>query len=158
MATLETTNFNDTLPAAPANAQNNKWQADAPTADPRNVSQYTPVMVGDSGSGGLTGAVPHPAAGDAAAGKFLKADGTWAIPPGTGGGPVPVENEVVTFTGTSGTLANTPSVVSGFTQVKLYRDGQRLNPGGGNDFTWTGTAVTLASASAGSVFIADYWM
>jgi hypothetical protein len=34
-------------------------------------------MVGDSGAGGVRGLVPAPAAGDAAAGKFLKADGTW---------------------------------------------------------------------------------
>lgn len=39
-----------------------------------------PVMVGDSGSGGTKGAVPAPAAGDAAAGYFLKADATWASP------------------------------------------------------------------------------
>jgi len=36
------------------------------------------AMVGDSGSGGTKGLVPAPAAGDAAAGKYLKADGTWA--------------------------------------------------------------------------------
>ena len=41
-----------------------------------------PVMVGDSGAGGVEGLVPAPAAGDAAASKFLKANGTWtAIPP-----------------------------------------------------------------------------
>ncbi len=34
-------------------------------------------MVGDSGSGGLKGLAPAPAAGDAAANKYLKADGTW---------------------------------------------------------------------------------
>lgn len=43
------------------------------------------TMVGDSGAGGTKGAVPAPAAGDAAAGKFLKADGTWAVPSGGGG-------------------------------------------------------------------------
>lgn len=37
-------------------------------------------MVGDSGSGGTKGMVPAPGAGDAAGGKFLKADGTWATP------------------------------------------------------------------------------
>ena len=37
-------------------------------------------VVGDSGSGGTKGLVPAPAAGDAAAGKFLKADGTFAAP------------------------------------------------------------------------------
>lgn len=37
-------------------------------------------FIGDTGFGGYIGAVPAPAAGDAAAGKFLKADGTWAVP------------------------------------------------------------------------------
>jgi hypothetical protein len=45
------------------------------------------AFTGDSGSGGAKGAVPAPTAGDAAAGKFIKADGTWAVPPGTGGLP-----------------------------------------------------------------------
>lgn len=44
------------------------------------------AFVGDSGAGGSIGAVPAPASGDAAAGKFLKADGTWTTPPGGGGG------------------------------------------------------------------------
>jgi hypothetical protein len=35
------------------------------------------TMVGDSGAGGSRGVVPAPAAGDAAAGKYLHADGTW---------------------------------------------------------------------------------
>ena len=42
------------------------------------------AVVGDSGSGGTKGLVPAPGAGDAAAGKFLKADGTFAVPPGSG--------------------------------------------------------------------------
>jgi hypothetical protein len=46
-------------------------------------------MVGDTGTGGTAGAAPAPAAGDNAAGKFLKANGTWAVPP-TGGGPTGV--------------------------------------------------------------------
>lgn len=36
------------------------------------------AMVGDSGAGGTKGLVPAPAAGDAAANKFLKANGAWA--------------------------------------------------------------------------------
>ena len=43
------------------------------------------VMTGDSGSGGVKGLVPAPDAGDAAAGKYLKADGTWATAGGSGG-------------------------------------------------------------------------
>jgi hypothetical protein len=44
------------------------------------------AVVGDSGSGGTKGLVPAPATGDAAAGKFLKADGTFAVP-ASGGTP-----------------------------------------------------------------------
>lgn len=49
-----------------------------------NMSTATAMltaMVGDSGSGGTKGMVPAPAAGDAAAGKYLKADGTWTTIP-----------------------------------------------------------------------------
>jgi hypothetical protein len=84
---MGTTNYSDTTPAAPAGKQNNTWQADAPGTNPRNISTHTPTMVGDSGSGGLAGAVPAPAAGDAAAFKFLQADGTWAVPGGAGATP-----------------------------------------------------------------------
>lgn len=42
------------------------------------------TMVGDSGAGGTQGAAPAPPAGSAAAGRFLKADGTWATPSGAG--------------------------------------------------------------------------
>jgi hypothetical protein len=38
------------------------------------------AFTGDMGSGGAAGAVPAPPAGSAAAGKFLKADGTFAVP------------------------------------------------------------------------------
>jgi len=57
----------------------------AGTGDPTDLSatQATAIlnaMVGDSGAGGTKGLAPAPAAGDAAAGKFLKADGTWTAP------------------------------------------------------------------------------
>lgn len=45
-----------------------------------NFTKAIPAVVGDSGSGGTKGLVPAPGAGDAAAGKFLKADGTWVVP------------------------------------------------------------------------------
>lgn len=51
------------------------------------VSSDYPTMVGDAGAGGTKGAVPPPAAGDAASSKFLKADGSWAVP--AGGGSMP---------------------------------------------------------------------
>lgn len=37
-------------------------------------------LVGDGGGGGTHGLVPAPGAGDAAGNKYLKADGTWAVP------------------------------------------------------------------------------
>ncbi len=40
-------------------------------------------FTGDSGSGGAAGLVPAPSAGAAGDGKYLKADGTWNVPPGT---------------------------------------------------------------------------
>lgn len=48
------------------------------------ATAFLSAVVGDSGSGGTKGLVPAPAAGDAAAGKFLKADGAFAVPPGSG--------------------------------------------------------------------------
>jgi hypothetical protein len=44
------------------------------------------AVVGDSGAGGTKGLVPAPGAGDTAANKFLKANGTWATTPGGGTG------------------------------------------------------------------------
>ncbi|HYD16749.1 MAG TPA: hypothetical protein VEB03_01965 [Candidatus Nanoarchaeia archaeon] len=81
------TNLNNSDPAAPANSKNVTWQSgdwylDAQGRTVRNASAYIPEFTGDSGSGGASGIVPAPAAGDAAAGKFLKADGTFAVPPG----------------------------------------------------------------------------
>lgn len=71
-----------------------------------NVHKALSVMVGDSGSGGTKGLVPAPASGDAAAGKFLKADGTFAVPPGTATGTVtttgsPANGNLTKFSGAS---------------------------------------------------------
>lgn len=62
-----------------------KGRTTAGTGDPEDLTatQATAILnnfVGDSGSGGTKGMVPAPAAGDAAANKFLKADGAWASP------------------------------------------------------------------------------
>uniref|UniRef100_A0A6M3JA97 Uncharacterized protein n=1 Tax=viral metagenome TaxID=1070528 RepID=A0A6M3JA97_9ZZZZ len=46
------------------------------------VGAPLPDMVGDTGAGGARGAVPAPAAGDAARGAVLGADGTWSEPDG----------------------------------------------------------------------------
>ena len=61
---------------------------------PAAVTAILNAVVGDGGAGGTKGLVPAPAAGDAAAGKFLKADGTFAVPPGAGGAPAGADTQV----------------------------------------------------------------
>ena len=154
MALANKVNLNATTPAAPTGAQNIAWATDAgsPTA---NVSASDPVMVGDSGSGGKAGNVPAPAAGAAAAGKYLKADGTWAIPPGTGSGTF--LEEVISFTGTSGAFSHAPARLFG-----LYRNGIRMTTLSGSPPIQTfsiagGVNITLSVAAGGSdVFLAVY--
>lgn len=66
---------------------NNTGSAGPPLAfTPAQAAAVIAAMVGDTGAGGTKGEVPAPAAGDAAAGKFLKADASWAVPAGGGGG------------------------------------------------------------------------
>lgn len=77
-----------------------KMRVTASTGDPEDATaaQATAglnAVVGDSGSGGTKGLVPAPGSGDAAAGKFLKADATWAVPAGGGTGLLPVD--IMTF-------------------------------------------------------------
>jgi hypothetical protein len=69
-----------------------------------NIERATSIVVftGDSGSGGTSGLVPAPAAGDALANKFLKADGTWTAAPG-GGSPT---NLSATETATTVSIAS----------------------------------------------------
>lgn len=72
-------NLNGDYPVPPTGYSNIIFQTDG--ASPiSSISAFDVLMVGDSGSGGYSGNVPAPGSGDAAAGKFLKADGTWAVP------------------------------------------------------------------------------
>jgi hypothetical protein len=114
------------------------------------------AMVGDSGAGGTKGLVPAPASGDAAANKFLKADGTWATTPA---GPFYATGETPsgTINGTNDTftLANTPTAGS----VALYANGVRLKSGSGNDYTISSSTITFEAGAipvSGDVLQADY--
>jgi hypothetical protein len=72
---------------------------------PAQVTADLSALVGDSGSGGTKGLAPAPAAGDAAAGKFLGAGGTWAVPSGTGlTNPMTTQDDLIVG-GASGTPA-----------------------------------------------------
>lgn len=78
------------------------------------------AVVGDSGSGGTKGLVPAPAAGDAAANKFLKADGTWTSPSGSGdvsGGSASTDGEVVLYSGTGGKTIKRSNTISGLAKL-----------------------------------------
>ena len=160
MALADAVNLNPTvaapvpIPTPPSGQQCIVFADDAgsPTV---NVSASDPPMVGDTGSGGTGGNVPAPPSGSAAAGKFLKADGTWAVPPGAGVGTF--TQEVVTFSGTSGTLAHTP-VSGGF--FALFRNGILMIPTGSGvqSYSITGASVTLSVAAGGSdAFYALYY-
>lgn len=88
-----------TAQMAAGTIKGNNTSATANTADltTTQVTAMLSTLIGDAGSGGTKGLVPAPAAGDAAAGKYLKADGTWTAPsaggnPGGSGGQVQFNN------------------------------------------------------------------
>ncbi len=60
-------------------------RGDGTFAEPAGTTDFT----GDGGSGGTHGLVPAPASGDAAANKFLNANGQWAVPPSAAGVDIP---------------------------------------------------------------------
>ena len=200
MTLASTVNLNATTPG-PASTRQNIVFADDSGSPTVNVSAIDPLLVGDTGSGGAAGNVPAPASGDAAAGKYLKADGTWEVPPGAGfanpmttegdiiyggasGAPTRLaagttgkvlqtngasaaptwvtpasgagtfEDEIITFSGTSGSFAQSPVSLIG-----LFKNGQRLSSlGGSPDFSYTGTAITLTTgAGGGDVYEAVYF-
>jgi hypothetical protein len=71
------------------------WDDVAGAYENLTAAEATAVLnafVGDSGAGGTKGLVPAPAAGDAAASKFLKADGTWTAVAAGGGDNLRVED------------------------------------------------------------------
>lgn len=73
--------------------------------DPANPTIEGVAFTGDSGSGGTIGMVPAPAAGDAAANKYLKADGLWTAVAAGGGKVRIVDFAGGIYTPASGTKA-----------------------------------------------------
>lgn len=61
-------------------------------------------------------------------------------------------NEVVAGSGTSFTLAATPTAGT----VSVFGGGQRLTPGIGNDYTISGTTITTVNSYSAGQILADY--
>jgi hypothetical protein len=96
------------------------------------------AFVGDSGADGTKGSVPAPAAGDAAANKFLSAAGGWAVPPGSAYNPASVAITGGTITGTAISCPNPSN--SGDCANKGYVDNIAVG-------LVTHTQVTVATAA-----------
>lgn len=112
--------------------------ADAADLSGTEVTALLDNVVGDSGSGGTKGLVPAPASGDAAAGKFLKADGSWAAPSGGSytrtevtldslAGTGSTNNNVARFTNKTDTYAGSDLTV---TQSSINGDSITINTDG----------------------------
>ncbi len=98
-----------------------------------------PDVVGDSGSGGVHGLVPAPAAGDTAANKFLKASGSFATPP-----------IMVGDSGSGGTAGYVPAAPAGSNAAGdfLSAGGSFVNPGTNPASFNTGLAYAIAAGYA----------
>ena len=121
-----------------------------------------PTMVGDSGSGGTKGAVPAPLSGDSAAGKFLKADGSWSVPsstvtwavPGTIGSTTPNSGAFTTLTtsGNVGIGTTSPTaklVVAGGQAVGAYYSASSAT------IDWNNGNIQNTNAAAGTISLAS---
>lgn len=107
-----------------------------------------PVMTGDSGSGGAKGAVPAPAAGDAAAGKFLKADGTWDVPAGGTGGSYTAGDGIQISAGQISVDASVPAAVLSGTQSLTFGTIAQSNCGTQN--------ITAPGVTVGDAVVAGF--
>lgn len=109
----------DTIAALSATT-NNFIQAKTSAWSSRTPTQVTAdliTFVGDSGSGGTKGLVTAPSTGDAT--KFLKGDGTWATPSGSGTGGTGTVTSVALTMPSYFSVAGTPITSSGTFSVTL---------------------------------------
>jgi hypothetical protein len=142
-------------------AKSSAWASRTPT----QVTADLIAVVGDSGSGGTKGLVPAPGAGDAAAGKFLKASGAWAVPPGSGvaelddipdvNAPSPANGDVLTWDSTPGEwVATSPGALTA--DLDDLSDVNAPTPSDGDVLTWDSTpgewvAAAPTGGSAGAL-------
>ena len=138
----------------------------AGTGDPTDLTgtQATAILdavVGDSGAGGTKGLVPAPGAGDTSAGKFLKADGTFAVPSGTGA-ETGANSDITSMDGLTGPLkaptqiqdANTNEVLVFGSVASAVNELKATNAATGNaptlEATGGDTNIDFALVSKGS--------
>jgi hypothetical protein len=131
-----------------------KGRTTAGTGAPEDltVTQATAMlnaMVGDGGAGGTKGLVPAPGSGDAAALKYLKADGTWAAAFLTDGSTITHPAGVLGVP--AGGIGTTQLAASAVTRAKTAAVGQQISSSCGSYTVITGggsfTAVTNLSVS-----------
>ncbi len=140
------------------------------TGSTANVAAFTsaqlmadlPDFVGDSGSGGTAGRVPAPASGDAAASKFLSANGTWqgvtGADAGGASGLFALTGDISPSQITSNQNDYSPTGLSGASVLRINSDAARniTGLGGGSDgrlifiFNVGSFAITLKSQDTGS--------
>ena len=124
------------------------------TASTTNASDLTATqltaelnnMVGDSGSGGTKGLVPAPASGDAAAGKVLKADGTWGSAGTTS--PLTTKGDLYGYSTSNARLpvgADGLPLVADSTQTTGLKWGAVGVTGGGTGLTTTSAYSVLSN-------------
>ncbi len=119
------------------------------------MSQNTPTVTGlQIKDEGVSIANPANSLDFAGAGVTATAvaSAVTATIPGAVGTAVYSEHPTDNANGTY-TLANTPTVGT----VRVYKNGQRLNPGAGNDYTISGAVITrLDTYNAADIITADY--
>lgn len=124
-------------------AKSSAWASRTPTQVTADLINF----VGDSGAGGTKGLVPAPATGDAAANKYLKANGSWATVTATAtaaGSDTQVQfNDSSAFGGDSGLTYNKTSNTLTVENITLT--------GGISSVTPSGQIIFYGGALSGTI-------
>ena len=104
---------------------------------------------GDSGTGGRHGLVPAPASGDAADGKFLKANGTWAVPPSAVGVDIPGAADLETPAGEDAFICH-DNDKSAYCHITLAQIAEYINAQTRYATVFVPAAAMTPSASSGA--------